>query len=111
MNKDLYYKWLFIFSGCWSFIVSAIGLILKQIDPFVAWLVIAFGVGFFFVSQNITKNQGVIVGGIIEKVAAFIISYTTVPIDPKQAIVTAVDLLLAILFIECLIWMRKAKKN
>ncbi len=111
MNKEIYYKWLFILAGMWSFIVSIIGFILKQIDPTVAWLVIAFGVGFFFVSRDTHQNHGVIVGGIIEKVAAFIIAYTSVPIILNNAIVTAVDLLLAVLFIECLIWLRRAEKK
>ena len=58
MNKEIYYKWLFILAGMWSFIVSIIGFILKQIDPTVAWLVIAFGVGFFCESGYPPKSWG-----------------------------------------------------
>ncbi|HMF30709.1 MAG TPA: hypothetical protein VKK79_04810 [Candidatus Lokiarchaeia archaeon] len=107
MDKQKYYKWMFLIGGIWNILVAIIGWSTGQQAAMDAWFVMAFGVGFLIVSKDISKNHGIAIVGIIEKVAAFIVTYATVPLVPAPALVTAVDLLFAVLFAEFLLCTKK----
>jgi len=71
------------------------------------WFVIAFGVGFLILCYDINKHQGMAVLGIIEKLSTFVIVYASVPIPTTPAIISAVDMVFIVLFVEFLIWSKK----
>ncbi|MHA1299220.1 MAG: hypothetical protein ACTSO9_07295 [Candidatus Helarchaeota archaeon] len=124
MDKDKYYKNLFIFGAFWNIFV-AVSCILASIilfdisilfgmatPPSLMWLhmyfiyVLIFGIGFYIVSKDITKNQGVIIIGVLEKLSVFIIAliYCIIGhINVLGVLLVSVDLVFAFLFLEFLI--------
>ena len=124
MEKDSYYKNLFIFGAVWNIFVGVAcilaSLILFDISklfgmatpPSLMWLhlyfiyVSIFGIGFYIVSNDITKNHGVVILGILEKLAIFIVAliYCIIGhINIVAVLLVSVDLVLACLFLEFLI--------
>lgn len=104
MDRPKYYKLLFLIAAIWNIAGGIAGWITKNLSMQDMWFVIAFGVGFLFLCLNISKNQGMAVLGIIEKLSTFVITYASVPILMVPAIISAVDMVFIILFVEFLIW-------
>jgi hypothetical protein len=73
--------------------------------------IIAFGIGYFMVSRDITKNRGVvIIGGLIGKPVFFVNCVATVALGEANArlmVAGVVDLVFFLLFLEFLIATRE----
>jgi hypothetical protein len=106
---------MFIIAAIWNIAGAIAGWITTangtsggmSLTPQDALFIIAFGVGFLFIAYNITKNQGIAVLGIIEKVSTFVLVYGAVPIVIGSAAISAVDMVFVVLFIEYLVWSKK----
>jgi len=129
MKNANYYKVLFIIAGIWNLaagIICWIGSILMpdvffkmfnmpspaSLFPFHAmfWFIIAFGIGYIIVSRDITKNQGIILIGMLAKTLFFIDCVITLLLKEANIMLLVtgvVDLVFAVLFLEFLL---KAKK-
>jgi hypothetical protein len=71
------------------------------------WFVVAFGIGYFLVSRDITKNHGIVLIGAFAKVVTFIDFTVTVALAEAGSILLVFgsgDLIFAVLFLEFLIW-------
>jgi hypothetical protein len=129
MNRSTYYKNLFLIGGIWN-IAAAFptwlgGIIMPEFSfgmfgltpptvlfPYHAmfWFVIAFGIGYFIVSSDISRNHGVVVVGITAKTIFFIDCVITFALKQGNImllLVGIVDLIFACLFLEFLLSMRK----
>ncbi|MFX1298933.1 MAG: hypothetical protein ACFFD2_29255, partial [Promethearchaeota archaeon] len=92
MEREKYYKYLFIIGAIWNWMV-AISLFLMSIfmleltasifgivvPPSLVWfhivvgLIFLFGIGYYIVGRDISKNRGIVIIGSIEKFLFFII--------------------------------------
>ncbi|MBN2150182.1 MAG: hypothetical protein JW839_01925 [Candidatus Lokiarchaeota archaeon] len=128
MDKRAYYSRLFLIGGIWNLAAilpvwimglggpAAFALFGMGAPPtlffFTAmtWFIVAFGVGYFFVSRDIDKNHGVVVIGAIAKVAFFVDCVVVVALEEAGASIIAfgaVDMVFVVLFVEFLLWTRK----
>ena len=128
MNKRRYYKYLFIFGGLYnlivstSFIITSIFLVSMfsaygvVVPPSMIWLqsalflIIVFGIGYFIVSKDITKNHGIVIIGIIAKLgifSIFLIYFIKVDLGILVLLLASVDIAFPILFIEFLLNFKK----
>ena len=76
------------------------------------WFIIAFGIGYFIVSRDITKNHGVVLIGALGKIIFLIDCIVTLLLKEANMVLLGtgiVDLIFAILFIEFLLKTKKAK--
>jgi hypothetical protein len=127
MERKSYYKWLFIIGAIWNW--GAGVLFFFWSDPIFSFLnmkalnypaimqlamvlVFALGIGYYWVSKDISMNHDIVKVGIIAKTLAFLVlSYHSLVgnISPQIGLCGVVDLIFAILFLEFLISMKKAK--
>nr|MDO8110493.1 hypothetical protein [Candidatus Sigynarchaeota archaeon] len=128
MDKRAYYKKMFFIGGIWNLAASLSIWIMALSGPAayvlfgmgvpptmfffhaMIWFVVAFGVGYFIVSKDITKNHGIALIGAFAKIAFFIDCIVTVALMEAGPIIImfgAVDLLFAVLYIEFLLWTKK----
>jgi len=125
MDRKLYYKWLFMIGALWNwgaaiffFFFSAQVFELLNMAPLnysgvlqlAMTLVFALGVGYYFVSKDISINHDIVKVGIIGKTlaaAVLIYHYLIGNVHLLFVLCGIVDLLFAILFIEFLMAMKK----
>lgn len=129
MKRKSYYRWLFIVAAIWnwgaavqfSFWHAPIFALLKMepinhpsIMQLAMALVFAFGVAFYFVSRDISKNHDIVKVGIIEKLLAFVVfgyHYLFGSLSVVIFLCGVVDLVFGILFLEFLMTMKKVQIN
>jgi len=120
MERKLYYKWLFIIGAIWNW--GAALLFFFWCDPIFAWLnmktlnypavmqlamvlVFVFGIGYYWVSKDLSKNHDIVRLGIIAKILVFLLfsyHYLIGNIPLLLNLCGVVDLIFAILFMEFL---------
>ncbi len=120
MNRKSYYKWLFIIGALWNW--GAAVLFSFWHDPIFARfglkalnypavmqlamaLVFAFGIGYYWVSKDLSTNHDIVKLGIIAKTLVFVVlfyHYLVGNIPLALASCGVVDLIFAILFMEFL---------
>jgi hypothetical protein len=114
MEKKTYYKYLFIVSAIWNwvagilFIAAGLGEPVSLLQSLYVGLgntILLVGIGFFFVSRDVKKNNAIALMGIIGKFIAFIsvLIYFSLGVgDLTTVIAGTIDLIFALLFIEFL---------
>jgi hypothetical protein len=130
MERERYHRLMFLTAALWNWILGIVFLILPRIDlnyfpvtglvipNTLLWfdsfmgLVVFFGLGFYFVSQNILENHGLIKLAICEKSWVFIAGMAWFFFGQASFLVVlfvTVDLIFGFLFIEDLMVIRKMK--
>lgn len=89
MDKKDYYKYMFIIGAFWNWILSVSFIILSIVDETIfatfgitkpptlfflhalLILIFTFGIGYFIVGRDINNNSGIVILGIISKLAYF----------------------------------------
>ena len=129
MNKSTYYKRLFFIAGLWNLgaaipawlgtifmpdLMSGIFGMAPSTVPFFSHamfgFIVTFGIGYFIVSCDITKNHGIVMLGIIAKVLYFIdcvITFALKQANIQLLLTGIVDIIFVCLFIEFLLSVRK----
>lgn len=123
MDKENYYKYMFIISGIYNCLNATIfitvSLAMPDIFPLFGvavpisnvWLhlslilIAIFGIGYFIVATNLKENHGIIIIGTISKLCFFVITLIYWILGDLGIIIVllgSVDILFAILFIEFL---------
>jgi hypothetical protein len=123
MNKEKYYKILFIIAALYN-IVNAVAFIIVSIiatdlfpifgvdiPPSMIWLQLSlilialFGLGYILVSRDISKNHGLVFIGGLAKLSFFILTliyFFQGDVNILILLLGTVDLIMVILFIEFL---------
>lgn len=120
MSKNSYYRVMFVVSALFNILVAAPELIGQtaqlvssdanlpqgwQFPIVFLYFVVVFGVGYYLVSRDISRNHGIVILGILGKIGVFFIflmDYVWGAGILFQAVIGCVDLLFAFLFIEFL---------
>jgi hypothetical protein len=125
MEKTVYYKWLFIVSGIFNWIMaisftllsiffySTIFTLFGSVAPTTLFflhsllgLIAVYGIGYFIVGLDITKNRGIVYLGILSKLAFFtycLIYFLLGDLTIVIVILGSFDFFFACLFIEFLL--------
>ena len=125
MDKNKYYKWLFLTGAVWNIAVGLLCIIVTiflldfavpifgmDIPPSLIWLhfyfgfVAIFGIGYYLVYRDINKNHGIVILGIMEKFLVFIIAiiyFILGDINLISLLLVSIDLLYGGLFLEFLL--------
>jgi hypothetical protein len=125
-SRMRYYRWMFLAAAAWNaFAAGAVLFLLtnatfrmhmgisKPADPLspqlLASCLFLFGLGYYWVSRDLSENHGIVKLGVAGKVVVFILFFGhalagTIPVT--LAVPTVVDLLFAALFLEFLIHWR-----
>jgi len=130
LNKDLYYKWLFIIGAFFNWINAITFLILSILEPNIfslfgssypptllflhalLLLIFTYGIGYFIVGLDITKNHGIVILGIISKLAFFFCCLTYFLLGDVNFIIVGLafgDFIFACLFFEFFIYTKNKK--
>jgi hypothetical protein len=127
MDRKTYYKRLFIIGAVWNW--GAGILFFFWSDPIFLFfnmkainypgiiqlamaLVFVFGIGYYWVSKDISMNHDIVKLGIIAKILVFLVfSYHTLigNISPQLGLSGVVDLVFAVLFLEFLMNVKKIR--
>jgi hypothetical protein len=129
MKKAKYYKILFLVAGLWNLVAAILcwlGLVIMpgmvsglfgmpqpaSLFPFHAMFsfIVVFGIGYFIVSHDITRNQGLVVIGSLGKLLFFIDCLISLVLNEGNLLLLltgSIDLAFALLFIEFLLTDRK----
>ncbi|MBD3406060.1 MAG: hypothetical protein GF411_08050 [Candidatus Lokiarchaeota archaeon] len=128
MDRPQYHRIMYLIAAIWNWILAVSFLILPRINinnfyiagdtipPTLIWfdcfmgLVFAFGIGFYFVSQSVSDNHGLIQVAAFEKTWVFIIGlyyFLLAQASIWVLIVVVGDLIFGFLFIEDLFAIRK----
>ena len=123
MNKEKYYKILFLVAALYNIINSVIFILVSlvatdlfplfgvEIPPSMIWLQLSLiliallGVGYIMVSRDISKNHGLVFVGGLAKLSFFLMSliyYFIGDLNILIVLLGSVDLIMVILFIEFL---------
>ncbi|MHA1378895.1 MAG: hypothetical protein ACTSRG_10985 [Candidatus Helarchaeota archaeon] len=124
MEKEKYYNFLFLSGAVWNFVVAFLCLIASifiidlsslfgmQVPPSLFWyhlyfgFVFIFGLGYYLVSQDLRKNHGIVIMGIMEKYMVFIVAlfyFILGHINILALFLVLIDLIYGCLFVEFLI--------
>jgi hypothetical protein len=125
-SRMRYYRWMFLAAAAWNaFAAGAVLFLLtnatfrmhmgisKPADPLspqlLASCLFLFGLGYYWVSRDLSENHGIVKLGVAGKILVFILFFGhalvgTIPVT--LAVPTVVDLLFAALFLEFLIHWR-----
>ena len=125
MEKTVYYKWLFIVSAIFNWIMaisftllsiffySTIFTLFGSVAPTTLFflhsllgLIAVYGIGYFIVGLDFTKNRGIVYLGILSKLAFFtycLIYYLLGDLTIVIVILGSFDFFFACLFIEFLL--------
>ena len=128
MNKEKYYKILFIVSALYN-IINAVTFILVsivatdlfplfgvEIPPSMIWLQLSLiliallGVGYIMVSRDISKNHGLVLIGSLAKLSFFLLTLIYFFLGDVSILIVllgGIDLIMVFLFIEFLIFQSK----
>ena len=125
MTREKYYQLLFLFAAIWAWLVSVpyvfvyrytFPMVGMRVPESPVWFIFSclcvatFGLGYFIVSRNIEKNQGIVIIGTVGKIMVFaLFLYGTIAgeISPLLMINAVADLVFAALFAEFLLYERK----
>lgn len=123
MDKEKYYKILFLVAALYNIINSVIFILVSlvatdlfplfgvEIPPSMIWLQLSLiliallGIGYIIVSRDISKNHGLVLVGGLAKLAFFLMSliyYFIGDLNILIVLLGSVDLIMVILFIEFL---------
>lgn len=120
MDQKSYYKWLFIIAALWNLgasvqfffwhdpifaLLNMKALNYPAIMQLAMVLVFVFGIGYYWVSRDLSKNHDIVRLGIVAKMLVFFIfsyHYLSGNMPLLIALCGVVDLLFALLFIEFL---------
>jgi len=124
MNKEKYYKILFIVAALYNIINSVTFILISivatdlfpvfgvAIPPSMVWLQLSLiliallGVGYIMVSRDISKNHGLVLVGGLAKLSFFLMSLVYFFIGDLNVLIVllgSVDLIMVILFTEFLL--------
>ncbi len=124
MNKEKYYKILFIVAALYNIINSVTFILISivatdlfpvfgvAIPPSMVWLQLSLiliallGVGYIMVSRDISKNHGLVLVGGLAKLSFFLMSLIYFFIGDLNVLIVllgSVDLIMVILFMEFLL--------
>ena len=125
MDKEKYYKYLFLLAACYNILNALIFIIVSLLkDPAIfilfgvlmpnsmAWLqlslllILIFGIGYIIVAMDISQNHGIVIIGGISKVVFFIITVIYLGLSEVGIMVVllgGVDILFVCLFAEFLL--------
>lgn len=120
-----FYKVLFLFSALFNWTVGLLFLFFDRpvrtainlkpsLDP-TSWhivlsFILVFGLGYYFISQDLEKNSNIIKMGTIGKLAVFVIyllDFIKGEIPLLAFMMVVPDLIFALLFIKCLLDLSK----
>lgn len=128
MNKEKYYKILFIVAALYNIIISvafiSVSVVATELFPLFGVeispsmiflqlsliLIALLGVGYIMVSRDISKNHGLVLIGGLAKLSFFLMSliyYFIGDLNILIVLLGSVDLIMVILFIEFLISQNK----
>ena len=128
MERKDYYKNLFLISAIWNLIVGLVFIVLSpladslttmfgmEVLPSLVFyhsffgIVAVFGIGYYLVARDITKNHGIVVLGTITKLYVFILYLIYFILGYSNflpILFVIVDLIFACLFVEFLISFKK----
>lgn len=128
MDKKTYYKFMFLISGLWNIAGGALLFILSFTSPSVfelsatsephtllfyhsmVALIISFGVGYYIVSKDIKKNEGVVIIGTLVKFLFFLanlVYFLMGDVNFNFVMIGLGDLFFVVLFIEFLMNKKK----
>ena len=129
MERDKYYKILFIGGAFFNWINGFTFIFLSLLDPEIfslfgtsepptmlflhalLLLIITYGLGYFIVGLNIEKNEGVVVLGIVSKLSFFfccLVYYLLGDVAIIMVFLASGDFIFACLFAEFLLYKRKS---
>ena len=121
MNKNAYYKNMFLIAALWNWILAIIMYLLSIAAPssakdfgmdvppswfffhFMWFFAFLIGIFFFVTSRDLEKYHGLAPIFVLEKVGAFLLSlayYVVGGINEAVMLITTVDLIFGILFLE-----------
>lgn len=124
MNKEKYYKILFIIAALYNIINSVTFILVSivatdlfplfgvEIPPSMVWLQLSLiliallGIGYIMVSRDISKNHGLVLVGGLAKLSFFLMSLVYFFIGDLNILIVllgSVDLIMVILFMEFLV--------
>ncbi|TFF97352.1 MAG: hypothetical protein EU547_04550 [Promethearchaeota archaeon] len=124
MNKEKYYKYLFIIGAIFNWIVSSTFLIVSLLIPDIfhlfgtsrpptlfflhslLGLIFVYGIGYFIVGLDINKNRGCVWLGVLSKLSFFtfcVIYFLLRDLELIIVILGSLDFIFACFFIEFLI--------
>ena len=125
MDKEKYYKYMFLFAGSYNILNGLIFLIISfskdgaifnmfgvPLPNSMMWLqlslllILIFGIGYFIVGMDISQNQGLVVIGGISKVVFFIMTiiyFVLSEVGLMIVLLGGVDILFVCLFAEFLL--------
>lgn len=129
MKKAAYYKILFLVAGLWNLIAAILcwlGLVFMpgmvfglfgmprplSLFPFHAMFsfIVVFGIGYFIVSHDIARNQGIVVIGSLAKLLFFMDCLLALMLKEGNLLLLltgTIDLIFTVLFVEFLFAVRK----
>jgi hypothetical protein len=125
MERKSYYKWLFIIGALWNWgagiqfffwydqvfaYLNMKPLNYPAIMQLAMSLVFVFGIGYYWVSKDLSKNHDIVKLGIIAKIIVFLIfsyHYLIGNMPLLIALCGVVDLIFAILFLKFLMIMKR----
>lgn len=128
MNKEKYYKILFLIAALYNILNSLIFILVSlfatglfplfgvEIPPSMIWLQLSLiliallGIGYIMVSRDISKNHGLVLVGGLAKLSFFLMSLIYFFIGDLNILIVllgSVDLIMVILFIEFLYFQNK----
>ncbi len=129
MEREKYYKYLFIGGAFFNWINGFSFLLLSILDPEVfllfgsskpptllflhalLLLILTYGLGYFIVGLNIEENEGIVVLGIVSKLSFFfccLVYFLIGDIDVILVILATGDFIFACLFAEFLVFKKKS---
>ncbi len=125
LDKRKYYRYLFIIGAIWNWIVaiSLFSVSIFMLDfvttlfgmavpPSLIWfhvivaLIFVFGIGYYIVGRDLSKNHGLVLIGALEKFLFFVILliyFFLGDINILVLLLTGVDFIFGCLFVEFLI--------
>lgn len=128
MDKKTYYKYLFLVSALWNWIIGIIFILIPLVWPagfdffgvavppsfifihaFFGFVVI-FGIGYLIIYLNINKNRAIVIIGAVEKgfvFVNFLIYFILGDFNFIGFIPAIIDLIFGCLFVEFLINIKK----
>ncbi|MFX1469846.1 MAG: hypothetical protein ACFFB8_14415 [Promethearchaeota archaeon] len=128
MERKKYYKYVFLIGAIWNLLVGLIFILTSplvdslvpmfgmEVPPSLIFyhsffgIVTVFGIGFYLVARDITKNHGIVVLGAITKIYVFILYLIYFVLGYSNflpILFVIVDLIFACLFVEFLINFKK----
>ncbi|HUX98506.1 MAG TPA: hypothetical protein VMV49_03015 [Candidatus Deferrimicrobium sp.] len=133
LDKTRYYRKLFLIGAIWNWFVAILLLLISlfmidlaasllgmEIPPSLIWihliigLIFAYGVGYYIIARDLTKNHGLVIIGIMEKYLFFIIFliyYIFGDININAVLLVVPDFIFGCLYLEFIFDYKKIQKE